>query len=214
MAARIYIRNASPLATKHAQKKQEKREPMTFLHSKLASVHSDKLTSCSYVTEEKKIQHTKTKIKPTKEEGEPPKRKQGKERTPTCMQLSSNMVNVTLSTVSEDYIAALVTPVQDKEYAIKWTQLLLIVHAVHSLNKHSGELRRRLAIPLREEKALATCTRSLVNASVECCFTSTETVGLLGTGAQDGHLDFHKAPELRGRVRFTLLYVHRDRGDN
>ena len=32
---------------------------------------------------------------------------------------------------------------------------------------------------------------------VECCFTSTETVGLLsGTGAQDGHLDFHTAREL------------------
>ena len=31
---------------------------------------------------------------------------------------------------------------------------------------------------------------------VECCFTSTETVGFLGTGAQDGHLDFHTAPEL------------------
>ena len=30
----------------------------------------------------------------------------------------------------------------------------------------------------------------------ECCFTSTETAGLLGTGAQDGHLDFHAAPEL------------------
>ena len=29
-----------------------------------------------------------------------------------------------------------------------------------------------------------------------CCSTSTETVGLLGTGAQDGHLDFHTAPEL------------------
>ena len=28
------------------------------------------------------------------------------------------------------------------------------------------------------------------------CFTFTETVGLLGTGAQDGHLDFHTAPEL------------------
>ena len=28
------------------------------------------------------------------------------------------------------------------------------------------------------------------------CFTSTETVGLLGTGDQDGHLDFHTAPEL------------------
>ena len=31
---------------------------------------------------------------------------------------------------------------------------------------------------------------------VECCFTSTETVGLLGTGTQDGHLDFHTPPEL------------------
>ena len=30
----------------------------------------------------------------------------------------------------------------------------------------------------------------------KCCFTSTETVGLLGTGAQDGHLDFHTATEL------------------
>ena len=33
---------------------------------------------------------------------------------------------------------------------------------------------------------------------LKCFFTSTETagVGLLGTGAQDGHLDFHIAPEL------------------
>ena len=30
----------------------------------------------------------------------------------------------------------------------------------------------------------------------EFCFTSTETVGLLGTGAQDGHLDFYTAPAL------------------
>ena len=30
----------------------------------------------------------------------------------------------------------------------------------------------------------------------ECCCTSTETVGLLRTGARDGHLDFHTAPEL------------------
>ena len=29
------------------------------------------------------------------------------------------------------------------------------------------------------------------------CFTSTETVGLLGTVAQDGHLDLHTVPELR-----------------
>ena len=31
---------------------------------------------------------------------------------------------------------------------------------------------------------------------VECYFTSTETVGLLGTGALDVHFDFHTAPEL------------------
>ena len=31
---------------------------------------------------------------------------------------------------------------------------------------------------------------------VGCCFTSTETIGLLGSGAQDGHRDFHTAPEL------------------
>ena len=31
---------------------------------------------------------------------------------------------------------------------------------------------------------------------VECCFASTETVGLLGTGVQDSHLDFHTAAEL------------------
>ena len=36
----------------------------------------------------------------------------------------------------------------------------------------------------------------LVRWLAECCCTSTETAGLLGTGAQDGHLDFHTAPEL------------------
>ena len=36
----------------------------------------------------------------------------------------------------------------------------------------------------------------LVDGWLKCCFTSTETVGLLGTGAQDVHLDFHTAPEL------------------
>ena len=39
---------------------------------------------------------------------------------------------------------------------------------------------------------------------VECCFTSTKTVGLLGTGAQDGHLDFHTAPELYCEVRSNV----------
>ena len=36
----------------------------------------------------------------------------------------------------------------------------------------------------------------ILNWLVECCFTYTKTVGLLETGAQDGHLDFHTAPEL------------------
>ena len=31
---------------------------------------------------------------------------------------------------------------------------------------------------------------------LKCCFMSTKTVGLLGTGAQDGYLDFHAASEL------------------
>ena len=32
--------------------------------------------------------------------------------------------------------------------------------------------------------------------TMKCCFTSTETVGLLRTGAPDVHLDCHTAPEL------------------
>ena len=32
-----------------------------------------------------------------------------------------------------------------------------------------------------------------VGVGAECCFTSTETVGLLWTGAHDDRLDFHTA---------------------
>ena len=46
------------------------------------------------------------------------------------------------------------------------------------------------------------CTRSVWTVRhglrlnlLKCYFTSTETVGLLGTGAQDGHLDFYTAPQ-------------------
>ena len=38
--------------------------------------------------------------------------------------------------------------------------------------------------------------KAYLKEMLKCCFTSTETVGLLGTGTQDGHLDFHTAPEL------------------
>ena len=36
---------------------------------------------------------------------------------------------------------------------------------------------------------------------LKCCFTSTGTVGLLGTGAQDVHLDFHTVLELCKSLR-------------
>ena len=45
------------------------------------------------------------------------------------------------------------------------------------------------------------------------CFTSTETVGLLGTGAQDGHLGFHTAPELWTRRCFHVALRPRKRDD-
>ena len=38
---------------------------------------------------------------------------------------------------------------------------------------------------------------SICTLLVEYCFMSTKTVDLLRKGAQDGHLDFHTAPELR-----------------
>ena len=44
---------------------------------------------------------------------------------------------------------------------------------------------------------------------LKCCFTSTETVGLLGTGAQDVELDFHTAPELWG-YRLGTLDIRKD----
>ena len=49
----------------------------------------------------------------------------------------------------------------------------------------------------------------IINRLAECCFTSTETVGLLGTGAQDVHLDLHTAPELCiiNSVLLNLLFV-------
>ena len=47
---------------------------------------------------------------------------------------------------------------------------------------------------------LSTDAISALQCSVQCCFMSTETVGLLGTRSQDGHLDLHTAPELCARA--------------
>ena len=45
-------------------------------------------------------------------------------------------------------------------------------------------------------RAFTRFSAAFINGRLKCCFMSTETVGLLGTGAQDVHLDFHTAPEL------------------
>ena len=47
---------------------------------------------------------------------------------------------------------------------------------------------------------------------VQCCFASTETIGLLGTGAQDGRLVFHTAPDsaclwIYRRLLFNSLMI-------
>ena len=42
---------------------------------------------------------------------------------------------------------------------------------------------------------------------VECCFTCTKTVGLLGTGTQDGHLDLHTAPVLYAETVERHLFL-------
>ena len=43
---------------------------------------------------------------------------------------------------------------------------------------------------------------------LKCCFTSTQTVGLLGTGEpQDVHLDFHTPPELCNSGTEGMEYV-------
>ena len=46
----------------------------------------------------------------------------------------------------------------------------------------------------------------LVDDCLKWCFTSTKTVGLLGT-AQDGHLDFHTADDMRIRYLYGSVTV-------
>ena len=55
---------------------------------------------------------------------------------------------------------------------------------------------------------LVASLKYLTRMLLKCCFTSTETVGLLGTGAQDGHLDFHTAPELSHTNANLFIYIY------
>ena len=49
--------------------------------------------------------------------------------------------------------------------------------------------------------------QAMLQLQAEYCFTSTETIGLIGTGAQDGHLDFHTAPELNAVTCTTSIIM-------
>ena len=68
----------------------------------------------------------------------------------------------------------------------------------HTRTQHNGGLQQTVhgQPQLTTDGGVPPALFCLEFSSVQCCFTSTETVGLLGTGAQDGHLDFHTAPEL------------------
>ena len=62
--------------------------------------------------------------------------------------------------------------------------------------EEKGEPKRiRTEVPLLTSLT-ARPKRLALRCWLKCCFTSTETVGLLGTGVQDVHLDFRTAPEL------------------
>ena len=54
--------------------------------------------------------------------------------------------------------------------------------------------------------------KSLHRTLLKCFFTSTETVGLLGTGAQDVHLHFHTAPELWTQGVGKWIYLRWEAG--
>ena len=64
--------------------------------------------------------------------------------------------------------------------------------------KRSTETIRTLRDGEPSRTATSTSTQLLSSdqSKLKSCFTSTETLGLLGTGAQDVHLDFHTPSEL------------------
>ena len=72
-------------------------------------------------------------------------------------------------------------------------------------------LKERIVCPRTNRKEEIVMARLHIGHSLvlllKCCFTSTETVGLLGTGAQDGHLDFHTAAEPWPFFHHSLLLL-------
>ena len=66
---------------------------------------------------------------------------------------------------------------------------------------------REVTRAIRDVQSVPVVLMMHVLLLLKCCFTSTETVGLLETRAQDGHLDFHTATELCKSCASLLGYI-------
>ena len=78
--------------------------------------------------------------------------------------------------------------------AVGKAKAVLQVPVLHG-RVEKGREAGRLNVDVLPRTSTSTSTQ-LLSSVLECCFTSTKTVGLSGTGAQDVHHDFHTAPEL------------------
>ena len=76
------------------------------------------------------------------------------------------------------------------------TLAYILDHAVCCASAASSGRSLHLIISQLRTKCSSSNCPNHVNIVVECCYTSTETVGVLGTRAQDGHLNFYTAPEI------------------
>ena len=62
---------------------------------------------------------------------------------------------------------------------------------------YEGRKPRPFCLLQRSSQNTARAKWNMMMMMMKCCFTSTETVGLLlGTGAEDSHLAFNTTPEL------------------
>ena len=67
-------------------------------------------------------------------------------------------------------------------------------HMIINTTRRDRSAEPQHSLPSAKLSATERC--HYMSSLLKCCFTSTETVGLFGTGAQDVHFDSHTAPEL------------------
>ena len=122
----------------------------------------------------------------------------------------SGFTSVSLSWYRRDWADRL----QDRTFALKPSLVLLNADKNHTRTGGGGQGMSELLLPccVTSKETVRTSTSSftqLLSSVWElgwCCFMSTETVGLLGTGTQDVHLDFHTAPEsMRVQIHLTFF---------